>query len=79
MLLLKESTQCMLLFGLIKMVYIHGILNILEITKDYKNNQLLADNLSQTEDMAVASRKRLFHLINSKTVSCGFNQHTSDL
>ena len=57
MLLLKESTQCMLLFGLIKMVYIDGILNILEITKDYKNNQLLVDNLSQTEDMAVASRK----------------------
>ena len=68
MLLLKESTQCMLLFGLIKMVYIHGILNILEITKDYQNNQLLVDNLSQTEDMTVASRKRLFHLINSKIV-----------
>ena len=68
MLLLKESTQCMLLFGLIKMVYIHGILNILEITKDYQNNQLLVDNLSQTEDMTVASRKRPFHLINSKIV-----------
>ena len=52
-----------------------------EYTGDYKRlpEQLSVDNLSQTEDMTVASRKRLFHLINSKTVSCGFNQHTSDL